>query len=234
MAYVRTDWLPKGEANAPAINATRLNNIEDGIEEALGKISFGKFSSDGYTDYQDVELGFKPSCVLGADKYGNLLFLVAGEIENNQCQIIENGVRISNTTSVDGDNINKYFLVTNDTYCFAYNPTTQSFMANNTGKNSSTATTKLQALYDLSISFDYEYITERSCDKYTFKHNDANVFSELSDVGSGSVKCDIKAGDILTFKYSKDGSAHASGEKCLFKNVELRGTGENIFYMAIK
>lgn len=234
MAYERTNWLEKGEGGAPAINASRLNNIENGIEEALGKISFGKFTSVGDADYQDVELGYKPSCILGADRYGTPLFLVTDEIKNDQCQLIDNGVRIKNVVSVDGDDISKYFSVTNGTYCFVYNPKTQCFMANNIGEKLCTATTNLQALYNLNISFDYEYITEATYDKYTIKLNGKDIISKVSGTGSGNEKISVNTGDTLTFEYYKDGSGSATGEKCLFKNVKLRGTGDNIFYMAIK
>lgn len=55
MAYERTTWVPKNTdgsvpAGAPAINAQKLNNIEDGIEEALEGIRVLESDLKAYAD----------------------------------------------------------------------------------------------------------------------------------------------------------------------------------------
>lgn len=55
MSYTRTNWVPKEDngnipEGAPAINAKNLNNIEDGIEEALGA---AKRIDKEYKEYAD-------------------------------------------------------------------------------------------------------------------------------------------------------------------------------------
>ena len=55
MAYTRTNW----ENNKTQLNATNMNNIEDGIEQALGTIpqitqTTGKSTSEVYADRTSI------------------------------------------------------------------------------------------------------------------------------------------------------------------------------------
>ena len=59
MAYERTTWVPKNTdgsvpEGAPAINAQKLNNIEDGIEEALLGVKNLKIESEEYADNNTI------------------------------------------------------------------------------------------------------------------------------------------------------------------------------------
>lgn len=58
MSYTRTNWVPKDDngnipKDAPAINAKNLNNIEDGIEEALNA---AKKIDKEYKEYADSNI----------------------------------------------------------------------------------------------------------------------------------------------------------------------------------
>ena len=236
MAYERTNWQPKGASGAPSINAKRLNNIEDGIVEALGKLSIGEVVYSGLFR-QNINLGFSPTCVLGADASGTNQFLVTNSSSNKLCRITEEGFQVTFSVDINNNNIGDYFNVSNGdaSYWFEWDASTKSFSANNRKSITAPAKTILTALYDMDITFKYGYSTEANYDKYTIKLNDANIISDLSGSGSGTITRTLKKDDILTFSFTKDSGGYPSDEKCYFSNLSILGlTRENVSYVAIK
>ena len=126
---------------------------------------------------------------------------------------------VTTPVTIDVDNINDFFEVTNSTYYFEGSDTV--FAANNLGVNSTTATTTLKLKQDVTnLSFLYNYITEANYDKFTIKIGSTTVLNAVSGTNMATYNAgDLTAGTILTFSYSKDSSQSASGEVVLFKNL---------------
>ena len=126
---------------------------------------------------------------------------------------------VTTPVTIDVDNINDFFEVTNSTYYFEGSDTV--FAANNLGVNSTTATTTLKLKQDVTnLSFQYNYITEANYDKFTIKIGSTTVLNAVSGTTMATYNAgDLTAGTILTFSYSKDSSQSASGEVCYFTSM---------------
>ena len=126
---------------------------------------------------------------------------------------------VTTPVTIDVDNINDFFEVTNSTYYFEGSDTV--FAANNLGVNSTTATTTLKLKQDVTnLSFQYNYITETNYDKFTIKIGSTTVLNAVSGTNMATYNAgDLTAGTILTFSYSKDSSQSASGEACYFTSM---------------
>ena len=130
---------------------------------------------------------------------------------------------VTTPVTIDVDNINDFFEVTNSTYYFEGSDTV--FAANNLGVNSTTATTTLKLKQDVTnLSFQYNYITESNYDKFTIKIGSTTVLNEVSGPNTGPNPTtynagDLTAGTILTFSYRKDHSQSASEETCYFTSM---------------
>lgn len=128
---------------------------------------------------------------------------------------------VTTPVTIDVDNINDFFEVTNSTYYFEGSDTV--FAANNLGVNSTTATTTLKLKQDVTnLSFQYNYITETNYDKFTIKIGSTTVLDAVSGANMATYNAgDLTAGTILTFSYSKDKerSHIANGEACYFTSM---------------
>ena len=126
---------------------------------------------------------------------------------------------VTTPVTIDVDNINDFFEVTNSTYYFEGSDTV--FAANNIGVNSTTATTTLKLKQDVTnLSFQYNYITETNYDKFTIKIGSTTVLDAVSGANMATYNAgDLTAGTILTFSYSKDHSHTANGEACYFTSM---------------
>jgi hypothetical protein len=128
---------------------------------------------------------------------------------------------VTTPVTIDVDNINTYFDVTNSAYYFEPGGSDTVFAANNLGVNSTTATTTLKLKQDVTnLSFQYNYITETNYDKFTIKIGSTTVLNAVSGTNMATYNAgDLTAGTILTFSYSKDSSRSASGEACYFTSM---------------
>ena len=118
--------------------------------------------------------------------------------------------------------IGKYFKDNStDTYKFEYKSDKLAFVQNNTGKHSTTATTKIEAMRDMSITLVYSYDSEPNFDKFTFKINDKFVENESSGVKTVTSQYRLSKGDILTFVYKKDGSDKYGGSDIAFFKIAV-------------
>lgn len=130
------------------------------------------------------------------------------------------GSTVASSRSITANNIGEFFKVTNGQYFFAGSGST--FTTNNLGVASSTATTTLTALYDMSsLSFSYSYSSESSYDTLTITVNGTTVANALSGVGSSSYSGSIKAGQTIVFTYSKDSSANSNDDICTFSSMTI-------------
>ena len=125
------------------------------------------------------------------------------------------------TIPIDTSNIDRYFTVSNYSYYFVGSGNV--FTTNNIGVDSSTARTTLTALYDMTISFDYSYASESGYDKFSLAVGNTSVASGVSGVGTNQYSGTITKGTVITFTYTKDGSASANGDKCTFSNMVVTG-----------
>ena len=107
--------------------------------------------------------------------------------------------------------------MTLDTYASSnYGITGIQFNASNIGVNSSTSGVKLTALVDINVALVLcAYTTETSYDKITLSVAGSTVINGVSGNSSEAAYWDgaISAGDVIEFKYVKDSSQSASGEK---------------------
>ena len=118
--------------------------------------------------------------------------------------------------------ISKYFKDNStDTYKFEYKSDKLAFVQNNTGKHSTTATTKIEAMQDMSITLVYSYDSGPNYDKFTFKINDKFIENESSGVKTVTSQYRLSKGDILTFVYKKDGSDKYGGSDIAFFKISV-------------
>ena len=116
---------------------------------------------------------------------------------------------------ITSSNINDYFDVSNGSYYFEATGSTW-FQSNNAGIANTTATTKLTALYDMTItSFGYEWSSEENYDYLWVYVNGANIISESGGYTDEENYCEytyynslnLNKGDTIEFNYRKDGSS---------------------------
>lgn len=146
-------------------------------------------------------------------------------------------VTTSTSTSymaMTSSNYTSYFDVTNSTYGFIIGSDNY-WKANNTGRNSTTASTTWTCKYSGTYVLEYSYVTEQNYDKVTLTTTDTSAsstttrLSAVSGSSSGSVTVYLDANDTIVMTYSKDSSQHATGEeaKLLIKS-QSTSTNYNI------
>ena len=134
-------------------------------------------------------------------------------------------------TTMTSSNYTSYFDVTNSTYGFIISSDNY-WKANNTGRNSTTASTTWTCKISGSYVLEYSYVTEQNYDKVTLTTGSAatgNVgthLSEASGSSSGSLPIYFEVGDTITMTYSKDRSQNASGEEVKLL-IKLQSTSTN-------
>lgn len=118
--------------------------------------------------------------------------------------------------SITASNISTYFTVTNGSYYFVGSGNT--FTTNNSGIDSSTASTTLTAKSDMSsVSFSYSYSSEQNYDKFTLIVAETTVANAVSGATTNKTwSGSLKAGEKIEFKYVKDGSGNVNDDKCTF------------------
>lgn len=122
------------------------------------------------------------------------------------------------TGIIDATNIGQYFTVANNSYYFKGSG--KVFSNTNKNVNSQTAQTVLTATKNMNIRFDYGWGTEGNYDKFTITVGSTTVANNASGTPTSSTFVGtVNVGDKITFKYSKDGSAHANGDTCYFSNM---------------
>ena len=118
--------------------------------------------------------------------------------------------RVPVPVTVDESNVDTYFTVQNGSpYYFACAGGV--WTSNNKGVHGTTATTTLVAKHSFSsISFDYSYSGERSCDSLTLTVAGTVVASSMSGpTTTKSFTGSLKTGDKIELKYRKDSSTDA-------------------------
>lgn len=140
---------------------------------------------------------------------------------------------------ITSDNIEEYFIVTNENYYFAGNGSV--FTTNNGGINNSTAQTTLVAKQDIpNISFDYSYSSEANYDKFTLIVGGTTIENAVSGATTNkSYTGSLLRGQFIVFKYTKDYSANNNDDKCTFSNLNCTclaatATGEKIENTSLK
>lgn len=122
-------------------------------------------------------------------------------------------------------NIEDYFTIAQSTYGFPL--TAGVFKANNLGKNSSTATCTLTAKKAVTnLSLTYNLVSESNYDKLTITINGSNVVNAVSGTKTNiayNYSGTIAVGQTVIFKYTKDSSSSASGEKAEISNLSGGG-----------
>ena len=143
---------------------------------------------------------------------------------------------VTTTTSTSymamtSSNYTSYFDVTNSTYGFVIGSDNY-WKANNTGRNSTTASTTWTCKYSGTYILEYSYVTEQNYDKVTLTTTDTSAssttthLSEVSGSSSGSVNVFLDIGDTIIMTYSKDRSQNASGEEVKLL-IKLQSTSTN-------
>ena len=130
---------------------------------------------------------------------------------------------------INNSNLTDYFDVSNDLYGFIWNDTDNAFVSNNSGIQSSTATSTWTALYNLNnVNFNYSYSSESSYDKFTLiiaGNTIANAVSGNTTIKSWSGN--LSAGDTIQLIYSKDSSQNSNDDKCKIYDINFLYEGEN-------
>jgi hypothetical protein len=125
------------------------------------------------------------------------------------------------TINITGDNITDYFTVTNGTYYFKWNSSSNAFASSNIGVGGSTATSTWKAINDISnLSFTYSYSSESGWDKFTLTIAGTTVENAVS--GSTTIKSwsgSLTAGQTIVLTYSKDSSVDRNDDVCKVYNI---------------
>ena len=102
-------------------------------------------------------------------------------------------------------------------YSFSYDESTGIYSSTNKS-HSSTGTLYLVAECDAYVEIAYQVSSEGSCDVFYFYKNGTNMFS-ISGTYSSTLSFNVSAGDILEFRYRKDGSVHRGSDMGWFSFV---------------
>lgn len=128
---------------------------------------------------------------------------------------------------ITGDNIGEYFSMShnNTTYGFKWNASQNAFVSGNSGYNSTTGQTTFTALKDIpSLSFDYSWGSEGSCDKFYLTVAGTTVRNGVSGtLTTSSWSGNLTKGQTIILKYTKDGSVHSNGDQCKMYNMKAPG-----------
>ena len=246
MAYERKFWLnknadgtiPKG---AIPISADNLNMMEAGIDEAVNRVAIGEFLVSGDAA---VNLGYKPRYLTAISNSGKSSFSLFQNTTINECKLTDEGFVVGGTIDITNINMSEHFDISNGTYYFAYDGTSNAFASNNNKKDlpNTEATTALSAKFDMGIEFKYGYSSESSYDKFYLRIEDGNgnAVRVIEDGASGTTSektfsGTIRAGQRIVFRYKKDQSNDKNLDQCYFKDMKRIGVeGGTWSYMAIK
>ena len=112
---------------------------------------------------------------------------------------------------ITANNVSSYFNITNGQYRFSFSG--NSLSANNLNVNSSTATTTLTAITNISkLIISYSYVTEQNYDRFTLSVGGVTVLGGVSGSNQGTWSGSLSSGQSITLSYSKDSSTSVSGE----------------------
>ena len=96
----------------------------------------------------------------------------------------------------------------------------------------STRSLILTANADTHLTFEYKVSTEAKYDTFTFTHNTTIVVNGVSGIVDWTlVELDVKAGDTLTFSYTKDSSGNKNDD-CIYLRNFTAGEGIPITFHA--
>ena len=125
------------------------------------------------------------------------------------------------TVDVTASNISDYFTVANGTYYFVGNGSV--FTTNNAGVNSSTATTTLTLLRDMTVGFTYSYSSESNYDKFTLSVGSTTVENAVSGATTSKTYSPtlLTAGTQIAFTYAKDSSQSKNDDQCTFSAMQI-------------
>lgn len=134
--------------------------------------------------------------------------------------------RGSVTTKMTPENMSDYFNITNSTYYFKFNTTTNKYVSTNKSANSTTAKTELTAKRDMRVFFRYSYssaVYDYFNLKVAGKEIEHNAYGETTTkTFSGT----ILEGQTINFEYYKNSSAHSYDDECAFFDVTVGDIGD--------
>ena len=102
-------------------------------------------------------------------------------------------------------------------------------LSNNHG-HSTTSEYKITATKDITIFFEYRTSSEANCDKLTILKNGTQLVQTSGSTSYVSYSVQLDKGDILTFKYSKDGSQSPYDDCAYIRNIRAGAAYSNFGY----
>lgn len=247
MAYTARTWKDlNADGSRPdgaiPLDAKNLNIMEKGIEEGVNRVNIGTFQLNGDVT---VDLGYKPRYLTAISDSGKSSFSIFQNTTTGVCKLSETGFTVAGIDEINDDNLSDYFNITDGTYRFTYNTANNRFEATNGNKqglSNTTAETKLSAKFDIDVEFIYGYSTESSHDRFylTIEDGNGNTVQKIETGVSGpttekTYKGILKAGQVIVFKYTKDGSVDKNSDLCYFGNMKRIGLESGQWsYMVIK
>ena len=83
--------------------------------------------------------------------------------------------------------------------------------------NNSSSTFTIEALYDCTLTIEYSVSSEENYDKLTISKGSTTLATVSGTVSGKTLTVSMKAGDLVTLKYSKDSSESAGSDSASFK-----------------
>ena len=96
--------------------------------------------------------------------------------------------------------------------------------------NSTSSEYSITATKDITIFFEYKTSSEANCDKLTILKNGTQLAQTSGSTSYVDYSVQLNAGDILTFRYSKDGSASPYDDCAYIRNIRACAAYSNFGY----
>lgn len=117
-----------------------------------------------------------------------------------------------------------YEITSPESYGFTYDAGEGAWVSTNGGKSKSTASLKITALADVTITFKYSVGSENKYDWMYIIYKGTEDVKKSGTVDYTEVRYELKTGETLEIKYTKDGSGDKNGDKVMIKDLTINGT----------
>lgn len=116
-----------------------------------------------------------------------------------------------------------YEITSPESYGFTYDAGEGAWVSTNGGKSNSTASLKITALADITITFKYSVSSEERYDWMYIVYKGTEDVKKSGTVNYTEVSYELKVGETLEIKYTKDGSGNRNEDKVMIKDLTING-----------
>ena len=130
--------------------------------------------------------------------------------------------KLNHSVWVPDESGEPFFNIVNDSnYPFTYE---NGILVSTNHNHNSSASYTLTALSSFTLNLEYKVSSEGNCDPLTIRHNSTQLVSTGGQTSWTNLTVNLRAGDTLTFTYSKDGSVNTADD-CAYVKLPISVPG---------